>query len=46
MVTDLASFFVDELILHEVPQRGAGGGAGPILSDVPSSLTDEPEQSE
>lgn len=41
MASDLASFFVDELILHEVPQRVQGGGAGPILSDVPSTLTDD-----
>lgn len=40
MATELAGFFVDELILHEVPQRTAGG-AGPSLSDVPSTLTDD-----
>lgn len=41
MASELAGFFVDELIIHEIPQRPDGGGPGPILSDVPSALTDE-----
>jgi hypothetical protein len=41
MPSELAGFFVDELIIHEVPQRVPGGGPGPTLSDVPSTLTDD-----
>lgn len=32
--------FVDSLIIHEVPQP-SGGGAGPVMSEVPSTLTDD-----
>jgi len=36
---EISGFFLDELIIHEVPQKGAS--SGPILSDLPSPLNDD-----
>jgi hypothetical protein len=36
---DLGTFFIDSIIVHDVPKRAADGGGDPlILSEVPSSL--------
>jgi hypothetical protein len=39
---DLGSFYIDTLIVHDVPKRNADGTGGPItFSDVPSELEAE-----